>query len=383
MRVGIVAGEPSGDVLGAALIRALRSRMEDVEFEGVGGPQMIAEGCRSLFPLERLSVMGLTEILLQLPGLLRIRRRLVRHFLEHPPDVFLGIDAPDFNLPLERRMRRAGILSCHFVSPTVWAWRQGRIRGIRRSVDLMLTMFPFEADFYREHGVPVQFVGHPLADQIDLLSPRAPARDRLGVPQNAEVLVLMPGSRRREVEAHASDLLDTARWLKQRRPNLIAVAPAPNESLMGTLRSLVSREEDWIRLLVGDARTALTACDIAVVASGTATMEAALIGRPFLAIYRVSPFSHFLFRHMLKVPWIAMPNIYAGRELAPEFHQDRVRPDLLGPAVEDLLRDVTRGNEALQAFARMHGELRRGAASRAAEAIQQLVEAHLRSSIDP
>ncbi len=383
MRVGIIAGEPSGDALGAALITALRERLSNAEFEGIAGTRMIAEGCRTLFPLERLSVLGLTEVVRHLPDLIRIRRSIVRHFLDNPPDVLIGIDAPDFNLGLERRVRRAGILSCHFVSPTVWAWRQGRIRGIGRSVDLMLTMFPFEADFYRVHDVPVCFVGHPLADQIPLDSPRGPARASLDIGAGVRVVTLLPGSRRREVLSLAADLIDTARWLKSRLPDLIVLIPTPGPELKRLVLSFVNSAENWIRVVVGSTHGALAAADACMVASGTATMEAAFTGRPFVVVYRVSPLSYALFRRMLKVPYVAMPNIYAGRELAAEFLQNRVRPDLLGPAVLALIETPAAHREAMQAFSKMHRELRRDSARTAARAILDLVAQGARSPIRP
>ncbi len=373
MRVGIVAGEPSGDTIGATLIAALRERRPDARFEGIGGAQMVAQGCRSLFPMERLSVMGLSEVLGHLPELLSIRRKLVAHFLSDPPDVIIGVDAPDFNLPLERRLRRSGILSAHFVSPTVWAWRQGRIRSIARSVDLMLTLFPFEAEFYRRHQVPVHFVGHPLADQIDSENPRGPARRALAIPLDSTVLALLPGSRRREVEQLAPDLIGTAGLLREQIPDLRAVIPCATAQILDRIRSMTAGDENWIRVLDGEARTAITAADVGVVASGTATMETALIGRPFVAVYRVSRLSYLVFRRLLKVPYVAMPNLYAGKELVPEILQDDVRPEIVAAKVTELLTNDESCAETLTQFALMHRELRCDAGAAAADAILKLL----------
>ncbi len=377
LRVGIVANERSGDLLGAGLIQALRERVPDVRFEGVGGPLMIEQGCTSLFPLERLSVMGLVEVLRHLPELLAIRRSLVRYFLEDPPDVFIGIDAPDFNLGLETRLRQAGIPTVHYVSPSVWAWRPRRVRKIRSAVDLLLSILPFEQDFLRTHQVPVCYVGHPLADEIPLETDQAAARQSLGLEADAPVVAILPGSRMSEVTTLARSFLQTAEWCLERRPALRFVTPLVNtavrEAFEAELRAVAPQLP--ILLLDGQAREAMLAADVVLVASGTATLEALLLKRPMVVGYRLHWLSYQILKRfrLLKIPHVALANLLAGERLAPELIQHECNPEQLGEAVLALLDDPAHRAAIAERYSRIHRELRHDASRRAAEAVLGLV----------
>ena len=379
--IGIVANEPSGDLLGAALIAALRERLPDARFVGVAGPRMLAEGCETLLPMERLSVMGLVEVLKVLPELLRLRRELVAYFRRLRPDVLIGVDAPDFNLGLERRLRRAGIRTVHMVSPTVWAWRAGRVRQIRRSVDLMLSIFPFEADFLDAREVPVRYVGHPLADAIPLEVDQAEARAALGLDiRGAEALVaLLPGSRRAEVEELAEPMLETALRCHRERPDLRFVAPMVSESLCRIMEAERQRIAPDLPLVMvhGRSRQAIAAADVVLTASGTATLEALLLKRPMLVAYRINPVTYHLVKalRLIKVRYAAMANLLAGRELAPEFIQERCTPDLMAPALLALLDDSGRRAGIAAEYERIHRTLRNDAARTAAAAVVDLMAA--------
>ena len=298
MRIALVAGEASGDTLGAALIDALRRRFPDVEFGGVAGPRMIAAGCNPWFHSEELGVMGLTEILRHLPRLLRLRAALQRQILEWRPDVFIGVDFKEFNLGLARRLKKQGLRTVQYVSPQVWAWRQGRARTIGEAVDLILCLFPFEPAFYREYGVRATFVGHPLADQIPMHVDRTTARAGLGIPPTARVLAVLPGSRRAEVERLAEPFAGAAELLAARYPGLVCIAPMVTPALRDLFaeRCAVHAPRAAIRLLDGDARSALAAADVVLVASGTATLEAALCKRPMVVAYRLGAITAFLLR---------------------------------------------------------------------------------------
>lgn len=377
--IAIVANEPSGDQLGAALIAALQARLPEARFVGVAGPRMLALGCETLVPMERLSVMGLVEVLKVLPELLRIRRDLVRALIARRPAVVIGVDAPDFNLGLERRLRAAGIPAAHMVSPTVWAWRAGRVRTIRRSVDLMLSIFPFEAAFLREHGVPVRYIGHPLADQVPLVIDRDGARLALDLPLDAPVIAVLPGSRGSEVDRLAEPFLATALACWRARPHLRFIAPMVSGALGARFEAAHRRlaPDLPLQLLDGQSRTAMAAADLLLTASGTATLEGLLHKRPMLVGYRIHPLTWRLIKglDLIKVPWAAMANLLVGQELAPEFIQDRCRADLMAPALLALLDDQPRRDAITDAYARVHAELRLDAAASAAAAVVELIGA--------
>ncbi|MBW6390484.1 lipid-A-disaccharide synthase [Billgrantia antri] len=375
-RVYIVAGEMSGDLLGASLMRALKARHPEVQFRGIGGPGMIAEGIDSRFPLETLSVMGLVEVLKHLPELVRVRRALRADALAWQPDVMIGIDAPDFNLGLERQLREAGLTTVHYVSPTVWAWRQGRVKGIAKSVDAMLTFLPFEAAFYERHRLPVAFVGHPLADELPLVCDRGGARGELGLPQDAPVLAVLPGSRSNEVRFLGTTFLDAAERLCRERAALKVVIPAATPLRREELeRLLASRPtlEGRVTLLDGRAREAMVASDAVLLASGTAALEAMLCHRAMLVAYRMAPLTHWLARRLVKTRWISLPNLIAQETLVPELIQDAVTPEAIVTHLGAMLDDAER-RVALEArFAELHAGLQRNASARAVDAIEAVV----------
>jgi lipid-A-disaccharide synthase len=377
LRVGIVANEVSGDILGAALVSELRALVPDARFEGVAGPRMLEAGCATLVPMERLSVMGLTEVLGHLLELLALRRGLVRHFRAEPPDVFIGVDAPDFNLGLERRLREDGIPTVHLVSPTVWAWRPGRVKGIRRAVDLMLCVFPFEEAFLRQHGVPARFVGHPLADQIPLEVDQEAARSELGLPGEGPLIAILPGSRASEMERLAVPFIETALRCLEAEPGLRFAVPLVNAGLRARLETVLQRLAPGlpITLVDGQSRTVIAAADCVLTASGTATLETLLLKRPMVVGYRVHPLTYHLVKGLglIKVAHVAMANLLAGRELAPEFLQDRCRAGLLAPALLGLLRDPERRAQIAAEYARIHAGMRHNAAREAALAVLGLI----------
>ena len=373
LRVGIVAGELSGDQLGAALIAALRERVPALECFGVAGPKMTAAGCEAWAPCDDLGVMGLAEVLRHLPRLLRLRAALAARFTAARPDVFVGIDSPEFNLTLARRLKRAGIRCVQYVSPQVWAWRQGRVRTIGRDTDLVLCLLPFERDFYAQHAVRAEFVGHPLADQIPLEIDVAAARAALGIARDARVIALLPGSRVAEVTHLAAPFAAAAGWIHARRPDFLFLAPMASAAVREAFEKQVTQvaEKAEIHLVDGQAQRVLAAADAALVASGTATLETLLSGRPMVAAYKASWLTAFLVRTLglVKVPYFSQPNLLAGRPLVPEFLQGAVTGAALGSALLAELDDPAHVRQLRDEFARIHRELRRGGAARAAAAV--------------
>jgi len=381
LTVAMVAGELSGDLLGRALIDAIRARVPDARFVGVGGPQMIAAGFETWYPMERLSVMGLVEVLGRLFELLRLRARLAARLAADRPDVFIGIDAPDFNLGLERRLRHAGVTAVHFVSPSVWAWRQGRVKKIRDAIDHMLTLLPFEADFYEAASVPVTFVGHPLADMMPLEDQRVPARTQLQLPGDARVVALLPGSRGGEVARLLPDFLEAARLLAAGHPGLRFLLPAATPERRRQIDSLLAAAPGLpdIRVVDGEARTVMAASDVILLASGTATLEGLLSKRPMVAAYKFNALTAFIVRRLLTSRFVTLPNMLAGEEVVPEMMQERCTPALLAAEVARFLDDEGAAAAVRARFAAMHVQLRRDAAARAAEAVLALVQARGRA----
>jgi lipid-A-disaccharide synthase len=378
LRVGIVAAEPSGDLLGEGLMRALRAARPDVAFEGIGGPRMIAAGCASRFPMEKLSVMGLVEVLRHLRELLAIRRSLLDHWRASPPDLFLGVDAPDFNLPLERALRAAGVPTVHYVCPTVWAWRPGRVKTLRAAADLVLSIFPFEGDFLAAHGVRARYVGHPLADEIDPVADPGPARQRLGMPADARVLAVLPGSRLSEIDAIGPAFVAAARLCAEREPGLRLVTPFVSPATrerFAALRAALAPALDWL-FVDNAARDALSAADVVLTASGTATLEALLVGRPMVVGYRVHPLTYWTARllRLVRVPHIAMANLLAGEGLAPEFVQGACTPQNLAAAVAAFLHAPQRRADIQARYRQLAGELRRDTSREAAAAVLAVLE---------
>ncbi|HEY7840403.1 MAG TPA: lipid-A-disaccharide synthase [Gammaproteobacteria bacterium] len=375
-RIGIVAGEPSGDRLGAGLIEELRRRYPGIEVEGIGGPLLQAAGCRSLFPMERLSVMGLVEVLGRYAELRRIRAQVARHFLQHPPDVFIGIDAPDFNLGLERRLRAKGIRTVHYVSPSVWAWRRWRLRGVARSVDLMLVLFPFEERIYRDAGIPVACVGHPLADRIPSVPDQAAARARLGLDPAARLIAIMPGSRRGEVERLFTPFLLAAAEIRRRRPEALFICSPLDEAsaeLCRRAQAAIGLADLPVAFFPGRSHDVLEACDVALLASGTVTLEALLFKRPMVVAYRMNPLTFAILRAMVRIRFVALPNLLGGEALVPEYLQGDCTPVRLAEGALRWLEDDAAAGRLRSRFAEIHTHLRRGASSRAAEAVGELL----------
>lgn len=369
LRVALVAGEASGDILGAGLMQALKARHPDAEFIGVGGARMEAEGLKSYFPMERLAVMGLVEVLGRLFELLGRRRQLARDLIAAQPDVFIGIDAPDFNLGLELKLRRAGIKTVHYVSPSVWAWRQKRVLKIREACDLMLTLFPFEAQFYDEHQVPVRFVGHPLADAIPQQADRAAAREALDLPHDEPVVALMPGSRGGEVARLGELFLDAAIRLRALRPGIRFLLPCATPERREQLEQMLAGRDLPLTLLNGRSHEVLAACDAVLIASGTATLEALLYKRPMVVAYRVAPLTYRILKRLVKSPYISLPNLLAERLLVPELIQDAATPEALAQAVAPL---IDGGQVQTEGFDVIHRALRRDASVSAADAVIKL-----------
>ncbi len=374
LKIAIVAGEPSGDLLASALIRALRARHPDLHCEGIAGPRMIEAGCRCLAPVERLSVMGLFEVLKDYLGLAWLRRRLIRRWIAQPPDIFIGVDAPDFNLSLELALRRAGVRTVHFVSPSVWAWRRYRLRKIARAVDMMLTLFPFEEDFYTEHRIPVRFVGHPFADEIEMEPDREKARAKLGLEAEGKIVALLPGSRIGELRALAEPIALTARWIHRRRPGIRFVCALADSPTFDIFSQTLARHAPDLpcTLSIGGARDAIAASDAVLLASGTATLEAMLLKRPMVITYRTMRLTWLLGRRLLLAAHIGLPNLLAGERLVPELLQDEAVPERLGPEVLECL-DHPRP-ERIETFRRIHRRLRNDAATKAAEAVLEVAQ---------
>lgn len=387
LRIGIVAGESSGDILGAGLMRALREKHPSIVFEGIGGPLMIAEGFNSHFPMERLSVMGIVEPLKRLPELLRIRKAIKQHFSAHRPDLFIGIDSPDFTINIEAALRGAGILTAHYVSPSVWAWRQGRVKTIAKAVDRVLTLLPFEADFYQQHNVPVTFVGHPLADQFTnddtaLAEQQREARASLGLEDNDTVVALLPGSRGGEVKMLIEPFIETARWCLYQRSDLKFVIPAANTQRHQQIRQALDATAKGlpIRLVEGQSKTVMNAANAVLMASGTTTLEAMLLKKPMVVAYRMNRLSFWIISRMVKAPYFSLPNLLAGEELVPELLQDEVIPEMLGPLL--LERLLPEAQQALhQRFTELHSQLRQDASDRAADVLLKMIEARQRKEV--
>ncbi len=385
LRVGLVAGEASGDTLGAGLIHAMRRLVPDAEFFGIAGPKMQSAGCVVWEPSESLAVMGLFEILRDLPRLLRLRAWVRGRFLEAKPDVFVGIDSPEFNLRLARNLRAAGIPTVQYVSPQVWAWRQSRVRSIHEAVDLVLCLLPFEKRFYDEQHMPAEFVGHPLADAIPLTVDRGRARAALNLPADAQVLALLPGSRRGEVMRLAEDFAKTVHWLAAQRPRLKFIAPMANAAVRDLFAAALARIAPGteVTLLDGQAQTALIAADAALVASGTASLETALCKRPMVVVYRLSALTSWLVRrlNLVKSKFFAQPNLLADRRVVGEYFQEEIVPESIGAELLMWLDDTPRREALEQEFSRIHADLKRDASARAAQAVLALANRQLLGAV--
>jgi len=381
-RIGILAGEASGDILGAGLMQEIQARHPEAVFVGIGGAEMRQAGLDSMFPMDRLSVMGLVEPLKRLPELLSIRQQLFKAYLADPPDVFVGIDSPEFNLGLELRLRNAGIPTVHYVSPSVWAWRRRRIHKIRKAVDLMLTLFPFEEAFYREHDVKVVCVGHPLADELPIDTDMQGARQHLNIPDNARVLAVLPGSRKGEVERLGPVFLDAIRLCLKRWPDMHILIPCATRDRRQQLETLIGQTPDSrIRLVDGESRTVMASANSILMASGTATLEGLLLKKPMVVAYKMAPVSYAIISRLLTTRYISLPNLLAGKLLVPELLQENVTAPALFHEVQRTLETAEdrafsanpEGMEsAVETFTAIHKSLRRDASATAAEAVLKL-----------
>ena len=378
MKIGLVAGEASGDLLGAGLIRALRERVPDAKFEGVAGPEMIAAGCDRWEDSEMLAVMGLVEPLKVLPKLLRLRRSLADRWIASPPDVFVGIDAPDFNLGLEARLKASGIPTAHYVSPSVWAWRQGRVKKIRRAADCVLCILPFEKSFYEEHGVRAEFVGHPKADKAPDHASSADARRKLGIDPDARVVAVLPGSRGSEVSRLAPVFAQAAALLRDRQSSIQFITPVATQKLRPMIEAEIGRAgvNDSFLLLDGQSEDAMAAADVVLLASGTAALESALLCKPTVAAYAISPMSMAIVRafKLAKIEKFTLPNLLTETPLVPEFIQEDATPEAIAKAVEELLDSPERAAAIRARFATLRSELALDADQRAAEVVLSLAK---------
>lgn len=380
MHIAIVVGEMSGDILGANLMRALKERYPQASFSGIGGERMLALGFESFFPQDRLAVMGFIEPLKRLPELLRIRKFLRQRFLENPPDVFIGIDSPDFNLPIEKTLKDAGIPTVHYVSPSVWAWRQGRIHGIKQAVDLMLTILPFETNIYHEHEIPVRFVGHPLADDFPMEPETQKARAELGIAPDEHVIALLPGSRSAEVK-HLAPVFFEAAALYAKKRNTRFLLPAANETRLEQITTMLEEFKQSgealgdfsVDISLGNSKQIMCAADAVLMASGTTSLEALLLKKPMVVAYKKDWFSAWLTRRLIKTPFISLPNLLAGEALVPEILQEDCTGENLAQALEEKSQDGEQKTQLLKRFYDIHQQLRQDAGQLASEAIEQLL----------
>ncbi len=376
LRIGIVAGEASGDILGSGLIRELKRRYPDAEFEGIGGELMIAAGCHSHVPMERLSVMGFIEVLGRLRELLKLRKKLIQHFIDNPPDLFIGVDAPDFTLKMELALKEAGIPTVHYVSPSVWAWKQKRIYSIKQSTDLVLSLFPFEAQHYAPTQQRIRFVGHPLATSIPKTVDVAAANKRFAVKDDEQIVALLPGSRGSEVKYLAKPFLDTARWLSERKGNLRFVIPAANKARHDQLHKLITEHyaDLNIQLVVKHSRDVMAIADAILIASGTATLEATILRKPMVVAYKMAGLTYAIYSRMVKSKFISLPNLLAEEALVPEILQQDVKAEVLGPAVLKAMEDEEYRHYLEQRFSDIHQQLHQNADEQAAEAVIGLLQ---------
>ncbi|KOO14575.1 lipid-A-disaccharide synthase [Vibrio xuii] len=373
LRIGIVVGELSGDTLGEGFIKAIKQKYPNAEFVGIGGPKMIAQGCESLFDMEELAVMGLVEVLGRLPRLLKVKAELVKYFTQNPPDVFIGIDAPDFNLRLELDLKKAGIKTVHYVSPSVWAWRPKRIFKIDAATDLVLAFLPFEKAFYDKYQVACEFVGHTLADAIPLVPDQQEARELLNLEQNKQWLAVLPGSRGGEVGLIAQPFIETCRQIKQKFPDIGFVVAAVNDKRKQQFEEIwqqTAPELDFV-IVRDTARNVITASDAVLLASGTVALECMLLKRPMVVGYKVNRFTGWLVQKLAITEFVSLPNILAGEELVKEYILDECDPQFLVPAVEDMLG--SNNDELIARFTEMHHLIRKDADVQAARAVLNLI----------
>jgi lipid-A-disaccharide synthase len=375
LRIGMIAGEASGDLLGAGLIHALRKIHPDITVEGIAGSQMQAAGATSLFPMEKLSVIGFSEVLLRVRELLSMRTQTKKHFLNNPPDIFIGIDAPDFNLPIELALKKANILTVQYNSPTIWAWRYKRIFKMVKAVNLMLCLFPFEAPYYEAVQIPVRYIGHPLADLIPLQPDQAAARKLLNLPIDAKIIALLPGSRFGEIKYLGPVLLRAAQLCLAQKNDLIFISPMINAERKKQFELFWKTISPNLPLTIfeGQSRTVMAAADVIALASGTATLEAMLLKKPMVVAYKGSAFSYFIAKHLVKIKQFSLPNILAGEKLVPEFLQHTATAENICHAVMNYFNDLNNTAALIKRFAEIHLQLKCNANERAAEAVIKLI----------
>ncbi len=373
VRIALVAGEASGDLLGGHLIAAIKQQLPDAVFYGIGGPRMQSEGMECWWPMGKLSVMGYWDALKHYREISGIRRQLRKRLLDQRPDIFIGIDAPDFNLGLEAALKAAGVPTVHYVSPSIWAWRGGRIKKIGAAVKRVLALFPMEPPIYEKAGIPVSYVGHPLADSIPLQTSRQEIREKLALPRDYPIFALLPGSRRGELEAMADLFIQTARLIRENfLPDAVFVVPLATRETRLQFESAIYRQKAAdvpFRLLFGHAQDAVGAADVALIASGTATLEAALIKRPMVITYRIARFSYWLMKRMAYLPYVGLPNVLCGRFVVPEILQDEATPENLAQALVKLYEDKENARAIEETFTDLHLQLRQNTAEKAARAV--------------
>lgn len=379
MRIAIVAGEVSGDILGSRLITSLKKYYPDASFEGIAGDEMQRAGCVSLFAMNRLSIMGYIEVLPRLFELLKMRKSLIQRWIKNPPDLFIGIDAPDFNLKLEQKLYQASITTVHYVSPSVWAWKEGRVKKMKGAMDLMLTLFPFEVEFYKKHHIPAEFVGHPLADEIPLNIDKEKSRKELTLPEKPMILAVLPGSRIGEINRIAPDFLQALIVLYKKHPDWVFVTPMVNtniEKIFTDLKNKIAPEVP-IKIIKGESRTIMSASDQILMASGTAVLEGMLVGRPMVAAYRVAPLTAFIIRFfkLIKSKYFTLPNNLADEYLVPELIQEDITVENIVKEVEgQYYQNEEQRNYMLNRFNEIHRQLKQNASDRAAKVLFNLIE---------
>jgi lipid-A-disaccharide synthase len=371
LRIGIVAGEASGDLLGSHLIKALKQKRPDIEFVGIAGPKMLNAGAKSLYAMERLSVRGYVEVLKHLYGLLKLRKELLNYYLNDPPSLFIGIDAPDFNFWLEKKLKQKGIKAIHYVSPSIWAWRKERIHDIKKSVNHILALFPFESAIYQQADIPVTYVGHPLADILPLEPDTAGAREVLKLNSTALVIAMLPGSRQSEVRQHAKLFVQTAKLIHAAHPQAQFLVPLITRETRKIFESAIFDEAQNlpIQILFGHAHDAMEAADVVIVASGTATLEAALLKKPMVITYRMSKLSWQILKRMRLQPYVGLPNILAEKFVVPELLQDECTPEKVADTTIKLVQDTNYQEIIRDEFTKIHHSLRQNTAEKAAQAI--------------
>jgi lipid-A-disaccharide synthase len=371
-KIAIVAGEASGDLLGGHLIEALNQQRSDLEFFGIAGPLMMREGAKSLYPMEKLSVRGYLEVIKHLPELIKLRKNLLKQILDAKPDIFIGIDAPDFNFWLERKLKKQGIPTIHYVSPSIWAWRGGRIKKIKRSVSHMLALFPFEPALYEQVDLPVTYVGHPLADELPINPNKSATRQMLKLEQDELIIAMLPGSRNSEVAQHAELFVKTAELISHYHKNVKFLVPLITRQTRTMFEKAIRMHAIGplnMLLLFGHAHDAMEAADFVIVASGTATLEAALLKKPMIITYRMSQASWLLLKQMHYLPYVGLPNVLANKFIVPELLQNEATPEKLAEKMNEMLADKVHLNEINQTFTEMHHTLKQDSAKKSAEVV--------------